>query len=227
MGKIGNMQDKYNYFSDKSRLNTKGIRKIKLLKPGIEKEYSLTRRQKHYARIIRGTTVGIATLAATVSIGAAAVNYVSDKNTSRTETTYETNNEILDRQLVFAKAKETLAYIILPNGSISNNIPGYVEFPNRDEYGNIISVRVSEMVGLDFYSRYDYNITFNEDRKNTSQVVNRFMDALIKVANEENASQKDLQELKELTEKISELNLSLKSGHIVDLNSKEIEDERE
>ncbi len=223
MGKIGNMQDKYN----KPRLNTKGLRKFKLLKPGIENEYPLTRMQRHYARIIRGATVGIAALAAAASIGAITLNHVSGKNTARTETTYETNNEILDRELVFAKAKETLAYIILPNGSTFNNIPGYVEFPDRDQHGNIISVSVSEMVDLKFYSRYNYNTTIKEDKKNTSQVVNSFMEALIKIANDENPSQKDLQELKDLTEKISELNLSFKNGYIVDLNSKEIEDERE
>lgn len=58
MGKIADFQKKVNNQTiqrNKPKLDTKGIKKLRLLKPGIEKEYGLTPSQKKYARNLRKT----------------------------------------------------------------------------------------------------------------------------------------------------------------------------
>lgn len=133
---------------------------------------------------------------------------------------YETT--MLDREAVLNEANSTLTNIVLPDNSHDGI---FVSFPSRDEFDNINSVQVNERIRLNDSTVYRY-ITGNKDNKNNPEIVNEFLDTLIKVAGTSTPSQKDLAKLQELTDKIGEMNLSLDGNNIIDLNEKDNDFER-
>lgn len=161
-----------------------------------------------------GTSLGIVALATSLTLHGAVSNHFSYEN-NQERNAYE--NTVLDRDIVLNDAKSALANIVLPNGGRDGFT---VDFPSRDEYRNINSVQVSEQIKIDTSSVYRY-ISGHKDNKNNSDIINEFLDALIKVANTSNPSQKDLIKLQELTGKITQMNLQLASNNIIDLDEKE------
>lgn len=226
MGKIVKMQNKINNRTvqkPKTKLDTTGIKTLRLAKLGIENEYSLTPRQKELAKSIRKVTVGtglaITALASAFAIRNSVSNHVSNQTTQ--ENAYE--NTILDREAILNDAKSALTNIVLPNGSTFDG--AFVNFPSRDEYRNINSVQVNERIRLNDFSVYRY-ISGHDDNKNNPEIVNEFLDTLLAVANTSTPSQNDLAKLQELTDKIVEMNLVLEGNSIIDLNEKDCEFER-
>ncbi len=166
-----------------------------------------------------GTSLGLVALATSLTLHGAITNHFSQENIEE-RNAYE--HTVLDRETVLNEAKTSLANIVLPNGGKDGFT---VDFPSRDEYRNINSVQVNEQIRIDTSSVYRY-ISGHEDNKNNPEIVNEFLDALIKVANTSNPSQKDLIKLQELTDKISQMNLQLTSNNIIDLDEKDNDFER-
>lgn len=231
MGKIIQLQDRINNRSTKKskpELDTKGIKNfynsLRLAyKPGIENKYNLSSSQKKFARNVRKGTlvtgIAITALASTISIGVAISNHIS-RDTLQ-ENPYE--NTILDKDTVLNNAKSALINIIFPNGSLYEG--SSITFPSKDESNNINSISVNENIELKSFSRYRY-ISGHKDNKNNSGIVNKFLDTLIAIENEPNSSQKDLAKLQELTDQITEMNLSLDGNNIIDLAEKHNDTER-
>ncbi len=236
MGKIVDMQHHQtemnsNYVKKNNpKLDTKGIKnfynKLRLAyKPGIEKEYNLTRSQKKFARTVRKTTLGIVALASALTIGTTVSNHISRNDDKQIETTYETNNEILSRNEVLDNAKSTLSNIIFPEGSVYHK-SAYISFPSRDEFREINSVQVSMSYEYTDTPEYRY-ISGHKVNKQNPEIVNGFLEKFVKIAGTEEPSQKDLEELQELSDTISKMNLKLDGKNIVDLDEKESDFERD
>lgn len=231
MGNIIDMTNKFNTANEQKRTKkeTFKIRREHFLKdfanltlnPNFYGKYKLDKGYRNIQLAARG--VGIAALVASLGLGlwASSPDYKS-KNQSETEMTYET----LDRDTIFAEAKVVLSNIILPGGSRYSNTSARVNFPTRDEFRNINSVEVSELVGTEYSSIYKYNISNNKDKKSNPDIYNEFIEKLIEVANSSSPSQATLKELQDLTEQVQSLNLQLQGEHIVDLNAKEADNER-
>lgn len=232
MGNIIDMADKFNT-ANKQKTNKKETFKIRrehllkdfanlTLNPNFYGKYKLDKRYRNIQLGARG--VGIAVLVVSLGLGLGGLtlsNYTSE-NTSETEMTYET----LDRDTVFTEAKVALSNIILPGGSKYSHTPAHVDFPTRDEFRNINSVEVSELIGTNYSSIYTYNISNNKDKKSNPDIYNEFIEKLIEVANSSSPSQTTLKELQDLTEQILSLKLQLQGEHIVALNVKEADTER-
>lgn len=232
MKKITNLQNKFNNTTNEKNKPTKKtffkIRKDHFLKdfsnltfnPRFHHTYKLN---KKYRNLQIGSRVTIATLATTlgVGIGATVFTHISTNNDNEIETTYETNNEILNRSEVLDNAKSTLANTIFPEGSIYHE-SAYISFPSRDEHREINSVQVS--MSREYIDTPEYRyISGHEVNEQNPEIVNEFLEKIVKVAGTEEPSQKDLQELQELSDTISKMNLRLVGENIVDLEENDFE----
>lgn len=236
MGKIIDMQNNqdkigFNYIKRRNpKLDTKGIKnfynKLRLAyKPGIETEYSLTREQKKFARTVRGTTLGIMVLASSISIGGVISNHMIREN-NKTENYIELQAlEILSKETVLDNAEQTLIEIIFPTIHIYPKSV-HVSYPSRDEYKNLNSVQVEKLVGQNYNSYYRYINEQESVNKDNSEIFNEFANMMIKIKNNSNPSQEDLEKLEELTEQVSEMNLKLDKNNIVNSDEKNMDLER-
>ena len=236
MGKIVDMQnyqDKlgFNYIKKRNpKLDTKGIKNFynKLClayKPGIETEYSLTKEQTKFARTVRGTTLGIMVLASSLSIGSIVSNHITKENTKIEAQANEKDAEFLSKEMVLSEAEQALIKILYPTINLYPRTV-HISYPTKDEYNNLNSVQVEELIGQNYNTQYKYINTLKDVNKYNSETFNKFVNIMIKIKDNSNPSKDDLLKLQELTEQISEMNLKHDKNNIIDLDEKDKDFER-
>lgn len=243
MGKISNMQQKQNNENGvnlsyarsqaKPRLNIKGFKGfIELYKPGIEKEYYLTKKQKKFIRNLRIGTLSLAALASAAAITVGASHVVNPTGSAPTHTEQEMNeltkegvlesaeNDLLDFIYKDYPSLKTLSFIKChhdPKTNIDTLTVYYrTQNPNADP-----SVQFS-------YFRYNDTIDklISKPSKNNSEI-NELLNCMLDVSLNENPSQEELEQLSEKFSSIDFSQFTFDGKNIVDKSQeKDIDNER-
>lgn len=220
MGKISNMQQKQNNENGvnlsyarnqaKPRLDIRGFKGfIELYKPGIEKEYSLTKKQKKFIRNLR-TGTAIAILASSLALTGGVVH--ATNNQQHNSTNFEQELDQLTKEDVLASAEDALLSCIyqdLPTFKDKSFIKclhdaetnsDKITVYNRPQNPNAdCSIQFS-------YTRYNNTIDkILSGSKENDPTIDGFLNSMIDLYNDQNISQ---EELKELNEKFSDFDFS-------------------
>lgn len=244
MGKISNMQQKQNNENGvnlsyarsqaKPRFEIKGIKDVGLLyKPGIEKEYSLTKGQKKLIRGLRVGTLSLAALASAAAITVGASHVVNPTGSAPTHTEQEMNE--LTKEGVLESAEDALLDFIYQNSSSDLKDRAFIKYHHNEKLNldNLIVYDRYQNPNSDPSVRFSYSKHNNKiDQLLTSSSKNnpeidKLLDSMIDVYLNENPSEKDLQGLYDKVSNLDFSQLKFDGKNIVDKPvEKDIDNER-
>lgn len=244
MGKISNMQQKQNKENgvnlsyarnhSKPRFKIKGMKDVGLLyKPGIEKEYSLTKNQKKLIRGLRFGTLSLATLAsiATITVG---TSHLVNRPTS-VPTQKEQEIDELAKDDVLDSAENTLLDFIYKDYPSALRTLSFIKC-HHDPKTNIDTLTVydrtqnpnSNPTVRFSYTRYNDTIDklISKSSKNNPEI-NELLDSMLDISLSENPSQEDLEGLSDKCSNFDFSQLTFDGKNIVDKSSeKDFDNER-
>lgn len=244
MGKISKMQQKQNYENGvnlsyaksqaKPRLKIKGFKGIlELYKPGIEKEYSLTKKQKKFIRNLR-TGTAIAMLAGSLAITGGGISHAIN-NQQHNSTDFEQELDELTKEDVLASAEDTLLSFVHQDISTLKD-RSFIKYTSNTEtnYDRITVYNRSQNPNADpsiqfSYTRYNNTIDrILSGSKENDPSVDDFLNSMIDLYKSQDISQEELSELNDKFSNFdfSNLKFDTKSHNIVSKVQEKDQNER-